>query len=191
MASFFIPTGTVANSISLGERDGRGLIDRPDLLGEMADMGHEIGSHTHTHRDLTMLGPDAVRLECLESVEALNRAIGSRHRACGLAYPYDRFNRVVITEVSKVFSYARAGSYCNRWNDVLNPYAVGSFGISRHMLMIPFKATSSSSRPIVLAFHKEPVLLILSIVELLRAMDLKIVPLKTSLESLGVLTHDT
>jgi peptidoglycan/xylan/chitin deacetylase (PgdA/CDA1 family) len=191
MATFYVPTGTVANRISLSKQDGKGLIARPDLLGEMVDMGHEVGSHTHTHRNLTMLSPDDVRLECLESVEALNRVIGSRHRARGLAYPYGLFNRAVITEVSKVFSYARAGSYHNRWNDVLNPYTVGSFGISRHMLMIPFKAALSPSRPIVLEFHKEPIPLILSIVELLRAMNLKIVPLKTSLESLGVLTHDT
>jgi peptidoglycan/xylan/chitin deacetylase (PgdA/CDA1 family) len=184
-ASFFVPTGRTP----FYEDKGGRLAARPDLLGEMVDMGHEIGSHTHTHRDLTMLSPLEIKLECQRSIEALNTALGSRSRAYGLAYPFGVFNGVVVREVSKAFSYARAGSYSNRWNTVRDPYAIGSFGPSKHFAKIPLRAARNPSCPIVLLFHSEPLPLILSIVRMLRTMNVKIVPLKTSLTKLGILTR--
>lgn len=183
-ASFYVPTGRTP---FYDGKEGR-LAARPDLLGEMVDMGHEIGSHTHTHRDLTLLSPMEIRLECQQSIEELNRILGSPSRTYGLAYPFCLFNEKVIREVSKAFSYARAGSYYNRWNTIPNPYAVGSFSPSRHLARIPLRAASAPTCPIVLQFHMEPLPLILSIVQVLRAMNLKIVPLKTSLTRLGIVT---
>ena len=184
LASFYVPTGRT----SFYEDKGGRLAARPDLLGEMVDMGHEIGSHTHTHRDLTLLSPLEIGFECQESIDELNRILGSRSRIYGLAYPYCHFNEVVVREVSKAFGYARAGSYYNRWNTIPNPYAIGSFGPSRHLAEIPLKAASDPTCPIVLQFHLEPLPLILYIVRMLRTMNLKIVPLQTSLTELGIVS---
>jgi peptidoglycan/xylan/chitin deacetylase (PgdA/CDA1 family) len=183
-ASFYVPTGRTS---FYPEKWGR-LIERPDLLGEMVDMGHEIGSHAHVHRDLALLSPLDIRLECQRSIDELNRVLGSRSRTYGLAYPYGHFSEAVVREVSKAFSYARATSYYNRWNTVPNRYAIGCFGPSRHLAQIPFRAAFYPTRPIVLLFHREPLPLILSIVRMLRAMNLKIVPLQTSLTRLGIIT---
>ena len=134
-ASFYVPTGRTP---FYPEKWGR-LIERPDLLGEMVDMGHEIGSHAHTHRDLALLSPLDIRLECQESIDELNRVLGSRSRTYGLAYPYGHFSEAVVREVSKAFSYARATSYYNRWNTIPNLYAIGSVGPSRHFVRFRFK----------------------------------------------------
>ncbi|HVP24256.1 MAG TPA: polysaccharide deacetylase family protein [Conexivisphaerales archaeon] len=181
-ATFYVPTGRTP----FFAENGGPLSTRPDLLGEMVDMGHEIGSHTHTHRNLTLLEPTDVRYELQKSKEGLDGLLGSRSRKYGLAYPFGEFNEVVVREVRRAFVYARAGSYSNRWNAVLDPFAVGSIGVSRHLAKIPLRAASHPSSPIVLMLHSEPLPLVLGIVRALKAMNVEIIPLRTSLGKLGV-----
>ncbi|GAB3687967.1 DUF3473 domain-containing protein [Salinarchaeum chitinilyticum] len=51
--------------------------DHPDLLAEVADRGHEIASHTHSHRHLPELDPDERRAEIVDSRATLERAAGT------------------------------------------------------------------------------------------------------------------
>jgi peptidoglycan/xylan/chitin deacetylase (PgdA/CDA1 family) len=59
-------------------------------LREMADLGIEIGSHTLTHADLTMLGDAALRRELRESKRILEDAVGGP--VTSLSFPYGSFD---------------------------------------------------------------------------------------------------
>lgn len=58
---------------------GRRHIDRyPELVRRMADEGHEVASHTWTHRILTELEPDEIREELRRTNEEIERLTGRR-----------------------------------------------------------------------------------------------------------------
>jgi peptidoglycan/xylan/chitin deacetylase (PgdA/CDA1 family) len=59
-------------------------------LREMAELGIEIGSHTLTHADLTMLDDAALRHELTESRRIIEDAVGVAVTA--LSFPYGSFN---------------------------------------------------------------------------------------------------
>lgn len=63
----------------------------PDLVAEVADAGHEIGSHGHTHRPLSELDRETFRRELHDSADAIERAIG--HRPAGFRAPNFSVNR--------------------------------------------------------------------------------------------------
>ncbi|MEU9331558.1 polysaccharide deacetylase family protein [Streptomyces sp. NPDC048290] len=48
----------------------------PDLVRRMADEGHEVASHTWTHRVLTRLEPDEIREELTRTNDAIERLTG-------------------------------------------------------------------------------------------------------------------
>jgi peptidoglycan/xylan/chitin deacetylase (PgdA/CDA1 family) len=63
-------------------------------IGELGAAGWEIGSHTHSHRRLTMLSDDELEVELQQSKLVLEQRLGTECRA--LAYPYgDHDERVV------------------------------------------------------------------------------------------------
>jgi peptidoglycan/xylan/chitin deacetylase (PgdA/CDA1 family) len=77
-----------------------------DQLGELAEAGWEIGSHTRTHPHLTRLDDDTLRTELTESRADVERRFG---RCPTLAYPYgDHDERVV--EAAGAAGYAAAGT---------------------------------------------------------------------------------
>jgi peptidoglycan/xylan/chitin deacetylase (PgdA/CDA1 family) len=77
-----------------------------DQLGELAEAGWEIGSHTRTHPHLTRIDDDALRTELSASREDVERRFG---RCPTLAYPYgDHDERVV--EAARAAGYAAAGT---------------------------------------------------------------------------------
>jgi len=53
----------------------------PDLIGEIARRGHEIGSHGHLHAVTAELGPDGFARDLDRSLEAIERACGRTARA--------------------------------------------------------------------------------------------------------------
>ncbi|MFJ3982444.1 polysaccharide deacetylase family protein [Streptomyces fungicidicus] len=58
---------------------GRRHIDTyPELVRRMADEGHEVASHTWTHRRLTELGPDEIREELERPNAEIERLTGRR-----------------------------------------------------------------------------------------------------------------
>jgi len=57
---------------------GEVAAEYPDLVAEVADAGHEIGSHGHTHRPLSELDRESFRRELHDSADAIERAAGSR-----------------------------------------------------------------------------------------------------------------
>jgi peptidoglycan/xylan/chitin deacetylase (PgdA/CDA1 family) len=78
-----------------------------DQLGELAEAGWEIGSHTRTHPHLTQVDDEGLRAELTESKATVEQRLG---RPCAtLAYPYgDHDERVVAAAGSA--GYAAAGT---------------------------------------------------------------------------------
>lgn len=76
-------------------------------LGELAQAGWEIGSHSVTHPKLTRIGPEALAGELRESRAEIERRLGGRCDT--LAYPFGDVNAAVI-EAAAQAGYAAAGS---------------------------------------------------------------------------------
>jgi len=90
---FFVNTGVI--------RDG----DDQDLIRELAKH-HEVGSHSHSHLDLTQLPLNEVLQDLLKSREILHELTGREVKS--FAYPYGRYNNDVISAVRKAgFTAAR------------------------------------------------------------------------------------
>jgi peptidoglycan/xylan/chitin deacetylase (PgdA/CDA1 family) len=171
--TFFLVTG-------LREYNGRKLIiDRSDFVREIIDMGHEIGSHTHTHRDLTKLNTQEIEEEFEKSVNILRDFVDY---GLGLAYPYGSFNDEVIKIASKYFIYGRTMGDFNRWNKIPNKYALGGFGI-RHLIKLPIRILSSI-KLVNIVFHNEPSFLLRLAIEYLNIFGVRFVTLREGLKCL-------
>lgn len=107
-ATFFIPTH---------ERRWRTLAQRPELIQEIAKMGHEIGSHSKYHLNLATQPPDRVEENLRVSKTFLEDVTGME--VLGFAYPYGSYSARVIARVMKYYHYAR-GSMIYPWEDPLN-----------------------------------------------------------------------
>jgi peptidoglycan/xylan/chitin deacetylase (PgdA/CDA1 family) len=78
-----------------------------DQLGELADAGWEIGSHTCTHPHLTQVDDDALRRELVDSRATVEERMG---RPCAtLAYPYGDYDERVVAAATAA-GYAAAGT---------------------------------------------------------------------------------
>lgn len=167
-ATFFIITG-------LNEYNGEKLLaNKPELVRDIVDMGHEVGSHTHTHPDLTKVGRETIEDEFLRSTEAL-RSWGIDYEL-GIAYPYGSFNNDVLDLASKYFIYGRTmGSY-NRWNEKPTKYAIGGMGI-RHLPKLIIKAITKRTRLVSIVMHRESLSTIKLMVDYLRMFNAKFLTL--------------
>jgi len=76
-----------------------------DQVREIADAGHEIGSHTLTHRELNTLGLDDLKNELEASKKKIEEEINQP--IISLCYPVGRYNDVVIEEAKKHYLFAR------------------------------------------------------------------------------------
>jgi peptidoglycan/xylan/chitin deacetylase (PgdA/CDA1 family) len=95
-ATVFAPTAFMSDRTKLawpGIDHWRATADADELtamdwgdLGELVELGWEIGSHTRTHRRLTELDDDRLVLELAESREECARRLGGTCRS--VAYPY-------------------------------------------------------------------------------------------------------
>jgi peptidoglycan/xylan/chitin deacetylase (PgdA/CDA1 family) len=71
-----------------------------DALGQLADRGWEIGSHTHTHPHLGRLSDHALREELHESREQVSQHLG---RPCHtVAYPYGEVDTRIAATAQQV-----------------------------------------------------------------------------------------
>lgn len=102
-ACVFVPTGLVGGDESWrgGDSPPRKLMDWR-TIGDLARDGVEFGSHARTHRDLTILAPDALEEELSVSRRELEDATGGEIR--WFAPPYGRSNNSVRAAVSGSYS---------------------------------------------------------------------------------------
>ena len=174
--TFYLITG-------LREYMGRKLmINNKELVRELIDMGHEVGSHTHTHRDLTRIGINEVEEEFRLSKGIISELTGNDD--IGIAYPYGSFNEEVIRVTSNYFVYGRTMGNFNRWNEVANRYALGGMG-ARHLMKLPIKVLKGV-KLVTVVFHDEPTWLAKSVIEYLRIFNARFVTLREGLKCLGL-----
>ncbi len=91
-ASVFVVTGSVGH-VNTWDRDGHvePLLGW-DHLGRLRDEGIELGSHTVSHSALTLLSPDQIFDELLDSRIAIERRLGQP--VLSIAYPYGDVDQV-------------------------------------------------------------------------------------------------
>lgn len=82
-----------------------------DELGELADRGWEIGSHTRTHARLPAIEPGAAREELERSRADCEARLGVACRS--LAYPYGEYNARILQVVGGA-GYTAAGAVVRR-----------------------------------------------------------------------------
>jgi peptidoglycan/xylan/chitin deacetylase (PgdA/CDA1 family) len=173
-ATFFIITG-------LKTYAGKDLLtSKPEFIKDITDMGHEIGSHTETHRDLTTLRSWEIEKEFINSLNFIRRYT---EEPVGLAYPYGSFNHIVVDIAKKYFVYARTmGSY-NRWNNIRDMFSIGGMG-ARHLPKIILKRFFTRRFKLaVLVFH-EDIKLAITFAKILKDLGFKIKPLKEAVKIL-------
>ncbi len=91
VATWFITAGVVGGHASwLGAPGPETAMLASGQLREMAQQGMEIGSHTHTHPDLTTLSPRRQKEELARSKQSLEALLG--REVDTFAYPYGRYD---------------------------------------------------------------------------------------------------
>lgn len=101
--SFYLITNNVIDGAA-----GNAAIGKPTTWADwkaISDKGHEIGSHTLTHTDLTTLAADALGRELTESAKIIKEKIGIT--PVTLAYPYNAFNATVGKAMLQTYIAAR------------------------------------------------------------------------------------
>jgi peptidoglycan/xylan/chitin deacetylase (PgdA/CDA1 family) len=173
-ATFFIITGLETYLRR------RLLTARPELIKEIVDMGHEIGSHTDTHKDLTVLEPQEVERELAKSLAFVKRFVEG---PVGLAYPYGSFNKEVVGIAKKYYAYARTmGSY-NRWNKVGDRFCLGGMGV-RHLPEVLLRdLVDRGTKLAALVFHEDAGLAVIT-ARVLKNLGFEIKPLGEALKAL-------
>lgn len=98
-----------------------------DDIKALSSKGFTFGSHTMTHRDLTGLTHEEVKVELFRSRERLSGIVGKEVRC--LSYPFGRAGRLVREEAEKA-GYSAAFSICPPYrNDVVDPFMLRREGV--------------------------------------------------------------
>ncbi|MBM3319341.1 MAG: polysaccharide deacetylase family protein [Candidatus Eisenbacteria bacterium] len=126
-ATIFVPTAWIGRPNRWDSR----LVGRPvrhaawEELEEAAAAGWEIGSHGHTHRDLTTLAEEEARAELETSRALLAGRIGNAPES--IAYPFGRTNDRVA-RLAREAGYARGCiSFMSR--AARDPWRIGRSGV--------------------------------------------------------------
>jgi peptidoglycan/xylan/chitin deacetylase (PgdA/CDA1 family) len=85
-------------------------------------LGHEIGSHTCTHPNLTLLPEAELERELVESRDFLKGLLNKEINT--FAYPYTAYNEKVKNVVHKYYDVSRGGGYLYVGINVANRYRV-------------------------------------------------------------------
>ena len=88
-----------------------------------ASMGHEIGSHTKTHPDLTTLAPAAMQDEIVGSKTVIDAQITSQ-KCVSFDYPYGSYNNSVVSVVQQTYIAART-VWCSFNSEPFQFYTLG------------------------------------------------------------------
>lgn len=156
-ATFYIITG-------LKKFKGKPLMAlKEDMVHELCEMGHEVGSHTHTHRNLRLLSKKEILYELKKSKVWLENLGIQVH---GLAYPYGAYDNRVIAIASEIYDYGRAANlYATEdpWNTIIfNPYVLGALTI-HHLPELSWRVCIQSKKPhpIIFAHDVHPIKILL------------------------------
>jgi len=117
-ATFFVATGFIGTQRAFPHDARQGDAEptrHPKLtwheLGEMQELGFEIGSHTVNHADLGQADESTARHEVRRSLEDLNHHLGERPRA--LSFPWgkpDNVSETSLVAAREAGYYAAAGT---------------------------------------------------------------------------------
>ena len=160
-ATFFVVT-------HLKMFEGRPLLTiNPKLIQEIHSLGHEVGSHTCTHPDLTKLSVAEVEKEVKNSKEYLSELLGNE--VVSFAYPGGSYNATVVSVVRKYYKYARLGGrrFEDGWNvSTRNRYMIGGLGV-KELFKLPLKyLIHKNIRPVII-MHRESLATIKLVLEYL------------------------
>lgn len=161
--------------------EGKPLLSAyPEYIQKIAEMGHEIGSHTCTHPDLTNLSRDRLEYELKESKKFLEDIVGKE--VLGIAYPYGYFNSKVISVASKYYYYARSATVY-KMEDIYNTRPPSRYIISaltiHYLPKLPVKMLNNQEplHPVIFA-HDIALLKVISLVLSLKLLRARFVTVK-------------
>lgn len=100
-----------------------------DQLGRWLQAGHEIGSHTHSHADLTQCSPmqRAEELECTQEIIRRELGITPVH----FAYPWGRYSPEVLQWFRKQTHWQSAVAVGGRGNNAqADRFALGRYALT-------------------------------------------------------------
>lgn len=162
----------------------------PEYIQEIANLGHEVGSHTCTHPDLTKLPKDRLEYELKVSRLLLEDITGEE--IMGLAYPYGYFNAKVLSATSKYYSYARsAGLYEveDVYNIRPNKYMISTMTTNRHMIIrylpkLPIKVLKNNALHPIMLLHDVHIMKVIALILSLKMLNAHFVPVKDLIDHL-------
>ena len=93
------------------------------MVKQFIKNGHEVGSHTKTHADLTSLTSSNRRIELRQSQNRLKNLFG-RNSANNFASPYGRYNATVIKDIKKYYKSHRSVDTGYNTKDNFDPYNI-------------------------------------------------------------------
>lgn len=150
----------------------------PRLIQIMSDMGHEIGSHSCTHPNLTKLSKRELENELENSKKYLETLLNKK--IDGFAFPYGFYNKDVLLNVIKYYRYSRLGGRryeAKTWNAQLKSrYLIESISC-KELFKLPAKYLKHHSIRPVIIFHDDPPYVIRAVVRYLRSLGAEFVPL--------------
>jgi peptidoglycan/xylan/chitin deacetylase (PgdA/CDA1 family) len=114
--------------ITVGFLGRRGFLSRSQLR-ELADGGWSIGAHGMTHRFLTDLPPEEVRVELLESKDRLEQTSG--HGVHHFSCPGGRWDPASKDMAAAAGYRSVATSRPRVWRPADGPWSIGRFAITR------------------------------------------------------------
>jgi peptidoglycan/xylan/chitin deacetylase (PgdA/CDA1 family) len=117
-----------------------------DQLGELADVGWEIGSHTCSHPRLTELDDDWLEDELERSRAVCEERLGRPCRS--LAYPYGAHDRRVMAAAARAGYWAAAGLPARGEGvaDAASPFSVPRVGVYRRDGHLRFRLKVARAR---------------------------------------------
>ena len=172
-ATFFVIT-------RLDSFEGSPLVTkRAGALREMAEMGHEIGAHTLTHPNLTLLETSEAEDEIAGSKQDLEEILGAKIR--GFAYPYGLYNPAVKNIVKKHFDYARTAA--RQTDGTSDAYEIGVLPFDAlGTFSILIRTISPRGRDVVAMLHKPDAGILQSWIKLARRLGAEFVTLQELVE---------
>lgn len=150
---------------------GTTLATKPEAIAEIADMGHEIGSHTCTHRDLTILSIDEIEYELKFSKKFLEDVTG--REVLGIAYPWGRFDNRVLMVARKYYEYGRTTEF--GLGKLISRYAIPAraylaFQNLPKLFIKALISKGSRKRYFVIYTHEAQPLKMLTVIKFLRSV---------------------